>query len=151
MPTESQLRDTALRLRIRELLEKGLLPAMVPKEIHGGYGAGNACVACDQPITSTQVEYEVLEPQTGSCLHFHLGCHVVWQISALKHVCAVAINRGPDSRPCAGAAASVKSDRLTSARPMFGRSASYLTSILSVVIEDGPSASCQDDRHDALN
>jgi hypothetical protein len=84
MPTESQLQDTALRSRIRERVEKGLLPVMVPKQIHGGYGAGDVCVACDLPITRTQVEYEVADPATGRDLHFHLGCHVVWQIECAR-------------------------------------------------------------------
>jgi hypothetical protein len=34
VPTEAQLRDTALRLRIRQRIENSLLPVMVPKQIH---------------------------------------------------------------------------------------------------------------------
>jgi hypothetical protein len=83
MPTESQLRDTALRLRVRERIENGRLPAMVPSWIAGGYGAGSVCAACDEPITSTQVEYEVNDERDGSRLSFHLGCHVVWQLECL--------------------------------------------------------------------
>ena len=80
MPTESQLRDTALRLRVRERIENGRLPMMVPTLIEAGYGSGEVCVACDQPITSTQVEYELADCRDGRLLCFHLGCHVVWQI-----------------------------------------------------------------------
>ena len=70
MPTESQLRDTALRLRVRERIENGRLPAMAPSWIAGGYGAGRVCAACDEPITSTQVEYEVNQER---------GEQIVWQ------------------------------------------------------------------------
>ena len=80
MPTESQLRDTALRLRVRERIADGRLPVMVPTRIDAGYGSGHLCVACDQPITSTQVEYELADCRDGRPLRFHLGCHVVWQI-----------------------------------------------------------------------
>jgi hypothetical protein len=45
MPIESQLRDTALRLRVRERIEDGRLPVMVPTRIDAGYGSGHVCVA----------------------------------------------------------------------------------------------------------
>jgi hypothetical protein len=86
MNTESQLRDTALRLRVRERIEDGRLPVMLPKAISAGYGAGNLCLACDQPITLTQIEYEVDHDVNGSPirLRLHLGCHVIWQIECHK-------------------------------------------------------------------
>lgn len=86
MPTESQLQDHDLRARIRRLIEEGVLPVMVPEQIAGGYGSGHLCVACDQPITGTQVEYEVQDPRDNKPLRFHLGCHVVWQIECVKRV-----------------------------------------------------------------
>jgi hypothetical protein len=88
MPIESQLRDTALRLRVRERIEDGRLPVMVPTRIDAGYGSGHVCVACDQAITSTQVEYELADYRDGRPLYFHLGCHVVWQIecASARHV-----------------------------------------------------------------
>lgn len=88
MHIESQLRDTALRSRVRERIEDGRLPVMVPSRIDAGYGSGHACVACDQAITSTQVEYELADYRDGRPLYFHLGCHVVWQIecAAARHV-----------------------------------------------------------------
>ena len=88
MPTESQLRDAGLRLRIRERIEDGRLPAMIPKAILAGYGEGNLCLACDQPITPTQIEYEVDYQADGlrRRLRLHLGCHVVWQIECHKSI-----------------------------------------------------------------
>ncbi len=84
MPTESQLRDSALRLLVRERIADGRLPVMVPRHIAGGYGSGRTCVACDQPITSTQIEYEVDDYRDGKRLDFHLGCHVVWQLECTQ-------------------------------------------------------------------
>ena len=82
MPTESQLRDNELRLRILQRIEDGRLPVMLPRHIAAGYGAGNVCAACDQPVTATQVEYEV---QAGDpLLRFHLGCYVLWQIECQR-------------------------------------------------------------------
>jgi hypothetical protein len=83
MPTEWPARDSALRLRVRELIENGRLPPMVPSQIAGGYGSGRVCAACDHPITSCQVEYEVNDERNGSRLSFHLGCHVMWQLECL--------------------------------------------------------------------
>lgn len=80
MSIESQLRDMALRSRVHERLRDGRLPVMVPSRINAGYGTGHVCVACDQQITSTQVEYELADCRDGTLLCFHLGCHVLWQI-----------------------------------------------------------------------
>lgn len=84
MPTESQLRNALLRLRVRKRINAGRLPVMVPTRIDAGYGSGHVCVACDQPITSTQVEYELADYRDGSQLCFHLGCHVVWQVECSR-------------------------------------------------------------------
>jgi len=87
MPTESQLQNTALRLRVCQLIEDGRLPVMMPAQIAAGYGSGRVCVACDLPIASTRVQYEVEERSDGRRLNLHMGCHVVWQLE-----CA---HRGP--------------------------------------------------------
>lgn len=84
MPTASQLRDQELRVRIRRLIEEGVLPVMVPKQIAGGYGSGHPCVACEKPITGTEVEYEIEDCRNGRRLKFHLGCHVMWQIECAR-------------------------------------------------------------------
>ena len=88
MPTESQLRDVELRIRVRRLIEHGTLPQMLSEQIAAGYGAGHRCVACDQEITRIQIEYDV--GTAGSPLRFHLGCHVVWQLE-----CALARSYTP--------------------------------------------------------
>jgi hypothetical protein len=84
MPTESQLRDTALQLRVRQLIENGELPVMVPEQIEAGYGSGRACVACDRPITNIQVEYEIGDYRDSHPLIFHFGCHVMWRLECSR-------------------------------------------------------------------
>lgn len=84
MPTESQLQDTALRLHIRQRVESARLPCVMPKHIAAGYGSGHACVACDQPITDIQIEYEVQDDRDRSRLSFHFGCYVVWQLECAR-------------------------------------------------------------------
>jgi hypothetical protein len=84
MPTESQLRDGELRARIRQRIDDGRLPVMLPRRINAGYGSGHTCRACDQPITRDEVEYEVDDYRDGRPLSFHLGCHVIWQLECVQ-------------------------------------------------------------------
>ena len=84
MPTEAQLRDTDLRRRIRERIDDGLLPLIVPTEITAGYGHGELCSACDEPVSDTQIEYDVMH--AGRTLSLHLGCHVIWQIECQARI-----------------------------------------------------------------
>lgn len=80
MPSESQLRHSALRHHVRELIENGRLPVMLPHEVHAGYGSGRICAACGERITPSQVEYEVEDSGSDTRLRFHVGCHLVWQV-----------------------------------------------------------------------
>lgn len=79
-----QSRDTALRLSVRERIERGRLPGVRPTQIAAGYGSGHSCAACDQPITNRQAEYEVEDSLTGWRLRFHLECHALWQSECAK-------------------------------------------------------------------
>lgn len=69
-----------LRLRVRQLIDNGRLPVVTPKRILAGYGAGDACAVCDQPITDTQVEYDVEDAVQDGRLIFHMRCHAIWQL-----------------------------------------------------------------------
>jgi hypothetical protein len=93
MPAESRLKDAALRLRICRLIENGLLPAVVPGRVTASCGSWRACAACDQPITSSQTEYEVEDRMHGRRLKFHMGCHMVWKME-----CAQARSEGGEAR-----------------------------------------------------
>jgi len=44
----------------------------------------------DQPITRSQVEYDIDEVPSGAPLHLHLGCHVLWQIECVERLRAAA-------------------------------------------------------------
>ena len=82
MVRELELPGDALRSRIRQRIDEGQLPEMGATGTGAGYGSGRVCVACDQPITSAQVEYEVACHNGGRSLCFHLGCHLIWQIES---------------------------------------------------------------------
>ena len=85
MPTEAQLRDVELRDRIRRWIDEARLPVLLPDRICAGYGSGSKCPACEQPITSAQIEYDVEYPRNGTpLLSLHLGCYVLWQIECVK-------------------------------------------------------------------
>ncbi|MBV9726633.1 MAG: hypothetical protein JO299_15845 [Gammaproteobacteria bacterium] len=79
MPTEPVLPTTELRARVLERLEDGRLPVMLSTRIDAGYGAGERCVVCDQPISADKIEYDVTDFRTSKRLHFHIACHLVWQ------------------------------------------------------------------------
>src|SRR6267142_2688370 len=87
MITELCLQRTA-----RECLASGRLPRMHSQCIWGGYGRGDVCSLCGEPIRSTEVEFEVPESEEGgmhaghrhaaptAALKFHITCHAVWQL-----------------------------------------------------------------------
>jgi len=87
MPTESQLQDVALRDLIRRLIDEGRLPLFLANKISAGYGSGSKCNGCDQPVTRTQIEYDLEDPGSGTAhLILHLGCYVLWQIECVKRI-----------------------------------------------------------------
>ena len=77
MARQLQLHRTA-----RESLANGRLPRMNSQCIWGGYGKGDVCSLCGEPIRSSEVEFEVPEPEHGprSAFRFHITCHAVWQL-----------------------------------------------------------------------
>ena len=89
MDTERESTDGALRARIGRLIDAGRLPLQAARRIFGGYGSGIRCAACEEPITSDQVEYE-LEHGPASMLNMHLTCYSLWQVH-----CAMRARRHP--------------------------------------------------------
>ena len=77
MPTEFYLQRTA-----RDCLASGRLPRVHSQCIWGGYGRGDVCSLCAQPIRSNEVEFEVPEDAAGGGLafRFHITCHAAWQL-----------------------------------------------------------------------
>jgi hypothetical protein len=75
-----------LRKRAAELMLTHRLPvAIVSKTILAGYGDGSACCLCGQPITPTQVEYELTDDTSnGDGTRLHIWCHAAWQMELAK-------------------------------------------------------------------
>lgn len=84
MPTESQLRDAALRTFIEQRMNEGRLPLILTKTISVAAGSGTECAACGQTITTGQIEYQAFGPKYGAALRLHWGCHVLWQLECVK-------------------------------------------------------------------
>lgn len=77
MTTELYLQRTA-----RESLASGRLPRVHSQSIWGGYGRGDICSLCGDAIRTTEVEFEVPEPEHGPGTHlkFHISCYAAWQL-----------------------------------------------------------------------
>ena len=63
--------------QIRDKLDAGVLPRVLPEKMWTGYGQGNTCDACDQPIQPGQIEYEFLQ-ESGDVVRVHIGCLGMW-------------------------------------------------------------------------
>lgn len=49
--------------------------------VWAGYGSGESCAYCCQPIAAGEIEYEVFDRAhlaSGRCLRFHIACHALW-------------------------------------------------------------------------
>jgi hypothetical protein len=63
--------------RIREQLDVGALPREHPKTVSGGYGMGDACNGCGEPICRAQGVYEFdIAAQT---YRLHPSCYGLWE------------------------------------------------------------------------
>ena len=63
-------------------IKMGSLPAIVPRELAAGYGAGELCAVCGHRIEHNQTVYEVVDKQCGRTLALHVACFSVWQLEA---------------------------------------------------------------------
>jgi len=69
-----------LRKLAAELIQKNQLPVIVAsKTLFEGYGHGLVCSLCAQPITPTQIEYELADgtSEVGDT-RLHMWCHAAW-------------------------------------------------------------------------
>ena len=63
---------------IRDRLDSGRLPSVAPIRMWAGFGTGQLCDGCDEPIVPAQVEYE-FNAADGCTVRFHLGCAGLWE------------------------------------------------------------------------
>jgi hypothetical protein len=63
--------------QIREKLDAGVLPRVLPEKMWTSYGHGNSCDGCGEPIHPAQVEYEV-GINENNVVRLHIGCAGTW-------------------------------------------------------------------------
>jgi hypothetical protein len=69
--------NTRLVDRIRQQFEAGMLPHEHPKKIWGGYGVGDTCSGCGDPMHRGQGVFEFdVARQT---YRLHTGCYGLWE------------------------------------------------------------------------
>jgi hypothetical protein len=75
MPDEK----VSLADHIRDKLDAGLVPRVLPGKMGTGYGRGNSCDGCGDPINPAQVEYEFrIEGDSDHVFRLHIGCFGMW-------------------------------------------------------------------------
>ena len=74
--------EQRLQRAARACLASGRLPRVQSQCIWGGYGRGDVCALCGEPIRSNEVEFEVPEGAAGTrpAFKFHITCHDAWQL-----------------------------------------------------------------------
>jgi hypothetical protein len=66
----------SLASQIRDKLDAGVLPHVLPEKMSTGYGQEYDCNGCDQPIYPALIEYQFLN--SGDVIRFHIGCMGMW-------------------------------------------------------------------------
>ena len=81
MGDSSSRNDNELRAKARQLIGAGKLPRAKAARTWGGLGTGLACTLCNEPILSTEPEFELQFDTTSSAppIRFHRQCHSVWE------------------------------------------------------------------------
>lgn len=67
---------------IRERLDAGQLPTTVPPKMWAGFGSGEPCDGCDEPILRAQVGYEF--EADGRTIRFHQACAGLWEAESRR-------------------------------------------------------------------
>jgi hypothetical protein len=59
--------------------QDGASPVRRPPRTWAGHGSGAPCTTCGNPISETDIEYEVeMQPGSLRTLHFHFHCYQDW-------------------------------------------------------------------------
>jgi hypothetical protein len=76
----------SLAEQIRNNLDAGLLPRVLPEKMWTGYGHGNACSGCSRPIYPAQIMYEFrMRPDFDELVQLHIGCLGIWLAELRRH------------------------------------------------------------------
>jgi hypothetical protein len=79
-------RKISLAEQIRNKLDAGLLPRLLPEKIRTGYGHGDPCDGCGQPIQQAQVAYEFpMRTDFDELVRLHIGCLGIWLAELRRH------------------------------------------------------------------
>lgn len=73
---ESPLRLAGRWRSVRQLLEDGALPSIMPSRLWGGRGRGQRCAACGSAIDEGECAFEV--PALGGLIVLDRGCLNLW-------------------------------------------------------------------------
>jgi len=64
---------------VRQLLDAGVLPSVLPSRIWGGRGRGERCAACASHITEDECAFEI--PTANAMVVLDRGCLNLWMTS----------------------------------------------------------------------
>jgi hypothetical protein len=60
-------------------ISSGLLPSQPPRKSWAGFGSGQLCDVCDQPILASEIEHEV-DFENYPPHRFHATCLKIWTV-----------------------------------------------------------------------
>jgi len=72
------METTARATRLADKLTRDLLPTAKPIRTWAGFGNGQVCDGCDDPISRSDLEHEI-DFEGGRTVRFHVACAVLWQ------------------------------------------------------------------------
>jgi hypothetical protein len=80
-----------VRTSVGTRLETGSLPPDTGQRIFGSRGDGTRCACCDQPITASEVQYDMdsssEDGEVPLTVSMHLTCYEVWvQESGIRRI-----------------------------------------------------------------
>ena len=67
----------SLAHQIRNKVDAGVLPRVLPEKLWNAYGQGSPCHGCDQPIHPAQTQYGFFQ-ESGDVIPLHIGCLGMW-------------------------------------------------------------------------
>ena len=76
--------EKILRVKAREVVRTGKLPARRPDRTWGGPGVGARCEVCSEVVTKDHMEFEIQFARDGDSpgldkFHVHIRCFAAWE------------------------------------------------------------------------